>query len=331
MIPERPILQVNNLCTWFHTPRGVLKAVDDVSFTLNKGETLGIVGESGCGKSVTCNSVMRLVQTPPGEYAGGEILFDGQDILQMPKKKLLELRGRRIAMIFQEPMAALNPVYTIGDQMREALRLHMTISKREANERVLELLKMVRIPNAEKIMRSYPHTLSGGMCQRVVIAMAMACEPDILIADEPTTALDVTIQAQILHLMKKLKEERNTSILFITHDLAVISETADRVMVMYAGKVCESAPTKELIRNACHPYTIGLIASKPSPKEMGTRLRAIPGNVPSLLEKPSGCPFHPRCSECSARCKEEFPPTVEVCPGHTVACWKFAQQEDSHE
>ena len=331
MIPERPILQVNNLCTWFHTPRGVLKAVDDISFTLNKGETLGIVGESGCGKSVTCNSVMRLVQTPPGEYAGGEILFDGQDILQMPKRKLLELRGRRIAMIFQEPMAALNPVYTIGDQMREALRLHMTISKREANERVLELLKMVRIPNAEKIMRSYPHTLSGGMRQRVVIAMAMACEPDILIADEPTTALDVTIQAQILHLMKNLKEERNTSILFITHDLAVISETADRVMVMYAGKVCESAPTKELIRNACHPYTIGLIASKPNPKETGTRLRAIPGNVPSLLEKPSGCPFHPRCSECSARCKEEFPPIVEVCPGHTVACWKFAQQEVSHE
>ncbi|MBQ6798182.1 MAG: ABC transporter ATP-binding protein [Oscillospiraceae bacterium] len=332
MKKDVPILQVNNLKTYFNTPRGVLKAVDDVSFYLNRGETLGIVGESGCGKSVTCNSVMRLVQTPPGEYAGGEILFDGQDVLKMPKKKLLELRGSRIAMIFQEPMAALNPVYTIGDQMREALRLHMTISKREADERVLELLKLVRIPNAEKIMRSHPFTLSGGMRQRVVIAMAMACEPDILIADEPTTALDVTIQAQILNLMKKLKEERNTSILFITHDLAVISECADRVMVMYAGKVCESAPTKELIRNACHPYTVGLIGSKPNPKEMGSRLRTIPGNVPSLLKKPSGCPFHPRCSECTGRCKEEFPPVTEIAPGHTVACWKYVKQEDgSHE
>ena len=325
---ENNILQVNHLKTWFHTPRGVLKAVDDVSFEVRRGETLGIVGESGCGKSVTCNSVMRLVQTPPGKYEGGEILFNGQDVLKMDKKKLLELRGSRIAMIFQEPMAALNPVYTIGQQMREALKLHMTITKAEADARCLELLKQVRIPNAEKVMKSYPFTLSGGMRQRVVIAMAMSCQPELLIADEPTTALDVTIQAQILLLMKKLKEENNMSIIFITHDLGVISETADRVMVMYAGKVCEVAPTKELIRSAYHPYTKGLIASKPGTKETGDRLRTIPGNVPSLLDKPSGCPFHPRCSEACERCKKEFPPTVQINPEHAVACWKYCGKEE---
>ncbi len=322
------LLEVKNLKTYFHTPNGVLRAVDDVSFFVRRGETLGIVGESGCGKSVSCLSVLRLVQTPPGRYEGGEIIFDGRhDILKMDKKKLQELRGGRIAMIFQEPMAALNPVFTIGQQMVEALRLHLPYSHDLAEKRSLELLQQVRIPNAEKILRSYPFTLSGGMRQRVMIAMALACKPDLLIADEPTTALDVTIQAQILVLMKQLKEETGSAIIFITHDLGVIAETADRVLVMYAGKACESAETGELIRNPLHPYTQGLIACRPSGETTHNRLKVIPGNVPSLLDKPSGCPFHPRCDHATKRCTEAFPPTTEPLPGHTVACWKYAEKE----
>lgn len=322
------LLEVKHLKTYFHTPNGVLRAVDDVSFFVRRGETLGIVGESGCGKSVSCLSILRLVQTPPGRYEGGEIIFDGRhNILEMDKKKLQELRGGRIAMIFQEPMAALNPVFTIGQQMTEALRLHLPYSREQAEKQALELLEQVRIPNAEKILRSYPFTLSGGMRQRVMIAMALSCKPDLLIADEPTTALDVTIQAQILSLMKQLKKETGSAIIFITHDLGVISETADRVLVMYAGKACESAPTAELIDNPLHPYTQGLIACRPSGETTRDRLKVIPGNVPSLLDKPSGCPFHPRC-DCAMRlCEEVFPPVTEPTPGHTVACWKYAEKE----
>jgi len=324
---DAPLIEVRNLKTYFHTPGGVLRAVDDVSFSVNRGETLGIVGESGCGKSVTCQSIMRLVQTPPGRYEGGEIIFDGHDILKMDKKKLLELRGGRIAMIFQEPMVALNPVYTIGNQIREAMKLHHIVPKSQANERALELLNQVRIPNADKILRSYPFMLSGGMRQRVMIAMALSCKPDLLIADEPTTALDVTIQAQILSLMNQLKKETGSAIIFITHDLGVISEIADRTMVMYAGKVCESAATDDIIFNPQHPYTQGLISSKPSGLTTeGNRLKVIPGNVPSLLHKPSGCPFHPRCLHMKDICAKEFPKTMEVAPGHTVACWRYIDE-----
>lgn len=325
------LLEVKGLKTYFHTPAGVLKAVDDVSFEVHRGETLGIVGESGCGKSITCLSILRLVQTPPGRYEGGEILFDGRDILKMDKNKLLELRGGRIGMIFQEPMAALNPVFTVGDQLAEALRLHLPMKKHEARERSLELLKQVRIPNAEKVIDSYPFTLSGGMQQRVVIAMALACKPDLLIADEPTTALDVTIQAQILQLMKQLKDEMGSAIIFITHDLGVVSETADRVMVMYAGKVCEKAETRELIRNGLHPYTQGLIASKPGAKSTEKRLKTIPGTVPTLAEKPDGCPFCTRCEYAQELCVKEFPPETEPLPGHTVACWKYVEGEARYE
>jgi len=324
------LLEVRNLKTYFHTPNGVLRAVDDVSFYIRRGETLGIVGESGCGKSQTCHSILRLVQTPPGKYEGGEIIFDGQyDLLKIDKKKMQQLRGGRIAMIFQEPMAALNPVYTIGQQMVEALRLHLPLTKAEAEQRALELLQQVRIPNAEKIMKSYPFTLSGGMRQRVMIAMAMSCSPELLIADEPTTALDVTIQAQILALMKQMKEDTGAAIIFITHDLGVISETADRVLVMYAGKVCESADTREILKNPLHPYTKGLISCRPSGETTHNRLKVIPGNVPSLLDKPPGCPFHPRCDHATCDCENIFPPAVEPIPGHTVACWKYAEKEDA--
>jgi len=319
------LLEVKNLKVYFDTPGGELRAVDDVSFYVRRGETLGVVGESGCGKSVSCQTIMRLVPTPP---VGGEIIFDGEhDILKMDQKQLQELRGGRIGMIFQEPMVALNPVYTIGQQMVEALRLHLPYTKQEAEKRALEMLELVRIPNAEKILKSYPFTLSGGMRQRVMIAMAMSCKPDLLIADEPTTALDVTIQAQILLLMNQLKEETGSAIIFITHDLGVISETADRVLVMYAGKACESAETRELLRNPLHPYTRGLISCRPSGETTRNRLKVIPGNVPSLLDKPSGCPFHPRCDHATKACEECFPPMVEPVPGHTVACWKYVDEE----
>ena len=324
---ESPLLEVRNLKTYFYTPGGVLKAVDDVSFKLNRGKTLGIVGESGCGKSVTCLSILRLVQTPPGKYEGGEIIFDGKDdILKMDKHKLLELRGGRISMIFQEPMVALNPMYTVGDQIREAIRLHMSMSKTNANKLALELIDQVKIPNGEKILQSYPFMLSGGMRQRVMIAMALSCKPDLLIADEPTTALDVTIQAQILELINKLKDDLGSAVIFITHDLGVIAEMADVTMVMYAGKVCESADTDDIIFNPKHPYTQGLIASKPSglPTE-GNRLRVIPGNVPSLLDKPPGCPFHPRCQHVLPICSEEAPAARTVGAGHTVSCWLYTQ------
>jgi peptide/nickel transport system ATP-binding protein/oligopeptide transport system ATP-binding protein len=317
------LLEVKNLKTYFHTPQGILRAVDDVSFSVSRSEVLGIVGESGCGKSVTCHSLLRLAQTPPAKYEGGEVVFDGNDMMRMDQKKLLELRGGRIAIIFQESMAALNPVYTIGDQLREALRLHYTMTKAQANERAAELLKQVRIYDAQKILNSYPFSLSGGMRQRVIIAMALSCKPDLLIADEPTTALDVTIQAQIIDLINRLKEETGSAVIFVSHDLGVISEIADRVMVMYAGKVCETAPTEKIIFNPCHPYTQGLISSKPSGLPVkGNRLPVIPGNVPSLLDKPGGCPFHPRCAMAQSICAAEFPETRSIAADHTVACWR---------
>ncbi|MDD4089727.1 MAG: ABC transporter ATP-binding protein, partial [Tissierellia bacterium] len=260
---SKELLKVNNLKTYFYSDRGIVKAVDDVSFYVNEGETLGVVGESGCGKSIACMSLVRLVETPPGKYAGGEILFNGEDMLKVSDARIRQIRGNYISFIFQEPMTSLNPVFKIGRQISEALILHKRMSKDEAYKESIRMLELVKIPNPERAVDDYPFALSGGMRQRAMIAMALACEPKLLIADEPTTALDVTIQAQILELMNELKEKTNASIIFITHDLGVIAEMSDRVMVMYAGKVVETASTIEIFKNPRHPYTIGLISSKP--------------------------------------------------------------------
>jgi peptide/nickel transport system ATP-binding protein/oligopeptide transport system ATP-binding protein len=327
---EEELLSVRGLKTYFHTRDGVLKAVDDVSFNVKRGETFGIVGESGCGKSIACLSILHLVASPPGNYEGGEILFNGRDTLKMNKKEIHSLRGGEISIIFQEPMTALNPVYTVGNQLEEAIQLHQKVNTGGALQIALDWLSKVRIPNPETVLKSYPFTLSGGMRQRVMIAMALACHPKLLIADEPTTALDVTIQAQILNLINAMKQETDFSCIFITHDLAVISEMADRVMVMYSGKVCETAATNELIVNPLHPYTQGLIKSRPRGKNPGNRLTTIPGNVPSLRDKPPGCPFHPRCQDAFSRCAVDFPPHFKAQDGHTVFCWKYAEGEHLH-
>ena len=326
MIDDAPLLQVKNLKAYFDTVDGLLKAVDDVSFHIRRGEILGIAGESGCGKSVTCQSILRIVPSPPVRYDGGEIIFDGQDVLKMSKGKLRELRGGRIAMIFQEPMSSLNPVLTIRNQLVEAIRNHLPLDNKEASALALDLLKQVRIPDPELVLDEYSFTLSGGMRQRVMIAMALSCEPDLLIADEPTTALDVTVQAQILGLIRNLKETNGAGVIFITHDLGILYEIAERIMIMYAGKVCESAGTREIAENAGHPYTQGLINSRPSGVAAGIkRLPVIEGNVPSLLDKPPGCPFHPRCKDALPECSEAFPPTTEIGVEHTVACWKYSR------
>jgi peptide/nickel transport system ATP-binding protein/oligopeptide transport system ATP-binding protein len=319
------LLSVKGLRTYFHTGEGVLKAVDDVSFHVKRGETFGIVGESGCGKSVACKSIVRLVLCPPGQYEAGEIIFDGRDTLKMSDSELRSLRGGEISFIFQEPMTALNPVFTIGSQIEEAIILHRKVGKSRAKEIAVDWIGKVRIPNPEAAFRRYPFTLSGGMRQRAMIAMALACQPKLLIADEPTTALDVTIQAQILDLINAMKRETGASCIFITHDLGVISEMSDRVMVMYSGKVCETAATGELIGNPLHPYTRGLIDSRPRGKRVGNRLVVIPGNVPSSRDKPSGCPFHPRCSEMKDICQRDFPPASEFGPEHLAYCWKYAR------
>lgn len=321
MSEQETLLSIKHLKTYFVTETAELKAVDDVSFEVKKGETLGIVGESGCGKSVSCMSIVKLVQGNV-EYKSGEILFDGKDTLKMTEKELRRIRGKDISVIFQEPMTALNPLYTIGDQMKEALKNHQKISGAKAREKCVEYLRKVKIPMPEEMMMRYPFSLSGGMRQRVMIAMALITSPRLIIADEPTTALDVTIQAQILDLMNELKKETGSSCIFITHDLGVISEMADRVVVMYGGKVCESAPTDELFENPKHPYTIGLIHSRPRADFTGDRLEVIPGNVPSLNDKPSGCPFHPRCKFATDRCAKEFPPATDLNSEHQVFCWK---------
>jgi peptide/nickel transport system ATP-binding protein/oligopeptide transport system ATP-binding protein len=320
---NNPLLSVRGLKTYFDSSGKELEAVDDVSFDIKQGETFGIVGESGCGKSVASMSIMRLVPQPPGRYAGGEIFFEGRDILKMNKYEIHGLRGSEISIIFQEPMTALNPVFTVGNQLEEAVLIHQRASKKEARSIALEWLGKVRIPNPKQVLQRYPFTLSGGMRQRVMIAIALACSPKLLIADEPTTALDVTIQAQILDLIRDIKKGSDLSCIFITHDLGVISEMADRVMVMYSGKVCESAVTETIIAQPLHPYTQGLIHSHPCSKEKGKRLEAIPGNVPSLNDKPSGCPFHPRCTVGEKICPAEFPPPFNAGNDHLVYCWKY--------
>lgn len=320
------LLEVKNLKTYFYSESGTVKASDDVSFYVKKGETLGIVGESGCGKSITSMSIVRLIETPPGKYEGGEIWFEGEDMLKISDERMREIRGNDISIIFQEPMTSLNPVFRIGDQISEALILHRGMNKKEAREESIKMLRLVKIPNPERIVDNFPFELSGGMRQRVMIAMALACAPKLLIADEPTTALDVTIQAQVLDLMNDLKKNIDASIIFITHDLGVIAEMSDRVMVMYAGKVVELSTTEDIFKNPKHPYTVGLIGSKPDLTTETDRLHVIPGNVPDLNNRPSGCPFHPRCEHAMDVCKEQFPDETIIGDGHLVNCWLYPKE-----
>lgn len=317
------LLEVKDLKTYFYTDSGVAKAVDGVTFSLDKGKTLGIVGESGCGKSVTSLSIMRLVDPATGRNEGGSIVFDGQDLLTLPEKEMRKLRGNRISMIFQEPMTSLNPVFTIGDQISESLKLHKDLDKKAARDRAIELLELVGIPEAGKRVDEYPHQLSGGMRQRVMIAMALSGDPELLIADEPTTALDVTIQAQILQLLKDLQEKLHMSIIIITHDLGVIAEMADEVAVMYAGDIVEKAPTRALFDDPKHPYTIGLMNSIPDINDHVSRLRTLEGLVPSLYDMPSGCRFAPRCQFCCPECEAHRINLTTLSDGRQVRCRRF--------
>lgn len=320
---SKDLVEFKNLKTHFFTEDGTVKAVNDVSFKIKTGETVGVVGESGCGKSVTAMSLMRLIPNPPGRIVAGEIYFDGRNVLELSDSEMREIRGNEISVIFQEPMTSLNPVFTIGDQIAEVIILHQHLSKAEARKKSIEMLKLVGIPRAEEVVDSYPHELSGGMRQRAMIAMAVSCNPMLLIADEPTTALDVTIQAQILDIMKNLKNKLNTSIMLITHDLGVIAEMADYVIVMYAGKVVEEAPVIELFKNPMHPYTVGLLNSKPILNKDRERLYSIPGQVPNPIGMPETCYFSERCEKCLKLCKEKQPELKQVNTNHKVACWLY--------
>jgi peptide/nickel transport system ATP-binding protein len=320
-----PVLEVENLHTQFFTREGVVRAVDGVSFTVGAGETVSIVGESGCGKSVTALSIMRLIPATSGRIVSGAVRFDGTDLTGLPEPQMRRIRGNRIAMIFQEPMTSLNPVLTIGDQIAEAVMIHQGLARAAALERARAMLDLVRIPDAARRLDEYPHQFSGGMRQRVMIAMALSCNPTLLIADEPTTALDVTIQAQILRLMRELKDRLGAAIILITHDLGVVAETAQRVVVMYAGRKVEEAPVLELFDRPLHPYTRGLMASIPRGRRPGSarrRLAEIPGMVPSLREPIAGCAFAPRCGFATPRCHAEAPPLDAHVAGHLVACWE---------
>ncbi len=330
MMDSAPLLDVQNLVTAFRTEDGPVRAVDDVSFELAAGETLAIVGESGCGKSVTALSIMRLIPEGSGAIEGGRIALEGEDLLSLPIGAMRKVRGNRISMIFQEPMTALNPVVTVGAQIMEVFRIHRGHGRKQARDAAIEALRTVRIPDPERRVDEYPFQMSGGMRQRVMIAMALACEPRLLIADEPTTALDVTIQAQILKLMKQLQEERGTSILFITHDLGVVANMADEVLIMYAGKVAERGSALQIFERPSHPYTQGLMASIPSlDSERKAPLSIIEGRVPGLHELPSGCRFHPRCGHAAALCRETDPELLQVEAGHSAACHWTAGALDS--
>ncbi len=328
------LLEVKDLKTYFDTDEGTVKAVDGVSFHIDRGETLGVVGESGSGKSVTSLSVMRLIPTPPGRIASGQMLFEGQDLVTKSEREMRRIRGNEISMIFQEPMTSLNPVYTVGDQIAEAIVLHQGKSYREAMRLAVEMLDLVGIPEPDKRVKNYPHQMSGGMRQRVMIAMALSCGPKLLIADEPTTALDVTIQAQILDLMRKLQREIGMSILFITHDLGVISEMADRVVVMYAGRAVEEAHVNDIFARPQMPYTLGLMNSIPRvdrAAEHQERLEAIPGNVPNPLYLPEGCAFHPRCRFAKDQCKAAIPSLEDTGGGHMVRCIRWKELDLTQE
>jgi len=323
----KKLIDVNDLKTYFYTEDGVVRAVDGVDFEIYPGETLGIVGESGCGKSVTSLSIMRLIESPPGKIAGGSIMFDGKDLTKLSQNEMRKIRGNDISMIFQEPMTSLNPVYTVGDQIMEAILLHKDVNKKEAREQSIDMLRKVGISLPEQRVDEYPHQLSGGMRQRVMIAMALSCDPQLLIADEPTTALDVTIQAQILDLMNGLKDKFNMAIMMITHDLGVIAEISDRVAVMYAGKIVEYTDVKTLFANPKHPYTWGLMHSIPRLDKEVEKLSAIPGIVPSPLNFPPGCKYNTRCPLADEKCRTEEAPLVEVEPGHKVRCWHQEELE----
>ncbi len=314
------LLTVRNLKTYFFTEAGVVQAVDGIDLTLHRGEALGIVGESGSGKSVTSLSILRLIQDPPGRIVEGSIIFDEIDVRALSDEEMRQIRGNRISMIFQQPTTALNPVFRVGDQIIETLRIHQGLKGDEAERRCLELLTMVGLSDSQRRLRQYPHELSGGQCQRVMIAMALACNPELLIADEPTTALDVTIQAQILDLMRALREKINTSIILITHDMGVVAEMADNVIVMYAGQVVEYAPVEQIFSEPQHPYTQGLLASMPILGQIREELAVIPGTVPSLIKPPTGCRFAGRCSKRFERC-DEAPPLIELADGRKVRCW----------
>ncbi len=318
------LLDVRNLKTEFHTQDGIVHAVNGVSFTVDEGETLGLVGESGCGKSVSMLSVMRLIPMPPGKIVSGQVLFQGRDLVQVDDEEIRSVRGNKIAMVFQDPMTSLNPVLTIGTQISEALELHLGMTKEQARKRSVELLKMVGIPEAENRLDDYPHQFSGGMRQRVMIAMALSCSPQLLIADEPTTALDVTIQAQIVDIVKRLKRELGMAVIWITHDLGVIAGLADRINVMYAGFVIESAATKELFGNPLHPYTLGLLGSIPRLDEaVKAKLTPIEGLPPDLIDMPKGCPFYDRCRYRTDKCENENPALELGAVRHWVACWNW--------
>jgi len=319
-----PELLVKNLKVSFSTSKKELIAVRGISYQLNQGEILALVGESGCGKTVSALSILRLIQEPPGKIVSGEILFAGKDLLKLKKKELQDRRGKDIAMIFQDPMTSLNPVLTVGEQIVETLLRHTSLSRKKAREKSFRLLEQVEIPFPKQKLDQYPHQLSGGMRQRVMIAMALSCSPRILIADEPTTALDVLIQAQILSLLKKIKNDTQMSILLITHDLGVVAEVAERVMVMYAGEIVESGSVNDLFRSPLHPYTIGLMESIPtleSTQQKLSKLKEISGTVPSLSQVPFGCPFHPRCSAAETRCKTDKPKLKKISQTHSVSCW----------
>ena len=321
------LLNVKNLKTYFFTDEGVVRAVDGVDLYIDQGETLGVVGESGCGKSVTALSIMRLIPQPPGKIVEGQILYNGLDLVTIPANKLRKIRGKEISMVFQEPMTSLNPVFTCGEQIAEALRLHEGLGRRDAMDKTVEMMKLVHIANAERRVKEYPHQLSGGMRQRVMIAMALSCSPNLLIADEPTTALDVTIQAQILELLNELKSKLKMAVMLITHDMGVIAETAQRVVVMYAAKVAEEAPVGDLFKEPLHPYTQGLLRSIPRIDLAATehlRLETIPGTVPTLRgDIAPGCRFAPRCPFVKSVCTEQDPVLKEVKPGHKVSCWLY--------
>ena len=322
----KELLVVKDLTTHFFTDKGVVKAVDGNSFTIREGETLGIVGESGCGKSVTAMSILNLIEKP-GKIVDGSIKFNNKELVGMADKKLRTIRGNDISMIFQEPMTSLNPVFKIGDQIVEAIKLHQNMSKEDAHKKAVEMLDLVGIPRAERVAKDYPHQLSGGMRQRAMIAMALACNPKLLIADEPTTALDVTIQAQILSLMNDLKKKTNTAIMLITHDLGVVAQMADHVIVMYSGKIVESAPVKELFASPKHPYTVGLLKSIPNLEEDKDRLHSIEGVVPSPFDLPQGCYFAPRCDRAMDICRTKQPGVTQIGENHIVSCFLHGHKE----
>ncbi|MEF2966454.1 ABC transporter ATP-binding protein [Paenibacillus sp. M1] len=325
----QPVLQIQNLRTSFFTDRGEVPAVDGVNLTVNPGEVLGVVGESGCGKSVTSLSVLKLIPEPPGKIVGGSILFKGEDLVPLKEREMRRIRGNSISMIFQEPMTSLNPLFTVGEQIGEAIRLHRELGRKDARVHTVEMLRKVGIPRPESVLDEYPHQLSGGMRQRVMIAMAISCSPELLIADEPTTALDVTIQAQILDLIRRLNEENGTAVMLITHDLGVVAEMCHRVAVMYAGKVVEEGPVREIFKNPLHPYTQGLIQSVPRMNEQRPRLFSIPGNVPVLHAGMKGCRFADRCPHAMPLCLEQLPELREYGAAHSCRCWLHESQEDA--